>query len=75
MGKRKKVQKSPQDETFVEEARRLANLPARQRKEALSVHWGIAADTRLSEATRDHARFVAQTLEGMIEKILAKSRK
>jgi hypothetical protein len=59
---------------FKEEARRLSQLPARQRKEALSVHWGIAADTQLSEATRDHARFVAQTLERMIEKILTKKR-
>ena len=60
---------------FKEEARRLAQLPARQRKEALAVHWRIAEDARLSKATRDHARFVAQTLEALIERILARKRK
>ena len=60
---------------FQKEARRLAQLPARQRKEALAVHWRIAEDARLATATRDHARYVAQTLESLIEKILAKKRK
>ena len=33
---------------FRQEARRLAKLPARDRKEALAVHRRIADDTRLS---------------------------
>jgi hypothetical protein len=60
---------------FIQEARRLAQLPARQRKEALAVHWRIAEDASLSTATRDHARNVAQTLETLIEKLLARKRK
>jgi hypothetical protein len=60
---------------FIQEAHRLAWLPARQRKEALAVHWRIAEDARLSRATRDHARYVAQTLENLIEKFLARKRK
>ena len=60
---------------FIQEARRLAQLPARQRNEALAVHRNIAEDARLSQATRDHARYVAETLEALIEKILARKRK
>ena len=57
---------------FREEARRLAKLPARQRKEALDVHRRIADDPRLSETTRAHARHVADTLEKLIEEIREK---
>jgi hypothetical protein len=56
------------------EAERLARLPARQRKEALAVHWRIAEDTGLADVTREHARQVAETLETMIRRIL-KNRK
>jgi len=65
----------PIPDLFKEEARRLAKLPARQRKEALAVHWHIAEDARLSQATRDHARSVAETLETLIKRILARKRK
>jgi hypothetical protein len=50
-------------------------LPARQRSKALAVHRDIAEDSRLSQATRDHARYVAETLTTLIEKILARKRK
>jgi hypothetical protein len=62
-----------QPDLFRQEAKRLARLPARQRKEALDVHRRIADDTRLSEATRSHARFVAETLETLVAKIRRKS--
>jgi hypothetical protein len=55
-----------QPDLFRLEAQRLAQLPARQRKEALDVHRRIADDPRLSEATRNHARHVADTLEKLI---------
>jgi hypothetical protein len=61
-----------QPDLFRQEAHRLAKLPARERKEALDVHRRIADDTRLSEATRIHARYVADTLEKMIARIRKK---
>jgi hypothetical protein len=64
-----------QPDLFQQEARRLADLPSRQRKEALDVHRRIAEDTRLSEATRDHAGHVADTLERLISAILKKRKK
>ena len=63
------------DDEFRQEAARLAQLPARQRNEALAVHWRIAEDARLSSATRDHARKVAETLERLIKALLARRRK
>jgi hypothetical protein len=61
-----------EQDLFRQEARRLAQLPAGERKEALAVHRRIADDPRLSEATRDHARHVADTLETLIQTILRK---
>ena len=61
---------SRQPEAFEQEARRLAELPACGRKEALAVHRRIAEDARLSQATRDHARRVADTLEKLVARIL-----
>jgi hypothetical protein len=66
----KRNRSGPQPDLFLVEARRLAQLPARQRKEALAVHRRIADDTRLAQATRDHARSVADTLERLIAEIL-----
>jgi hypothetical protein len=60
---------APQPDLFLSEARRLAALPARQRKAALDVHRRIAEDVRLSQATRDHARHVAESLEKLIARI------
>jgi hypothetical protein len=60
---------------FLDEARRLAALPARQRKEALAVHRRIADDPRLSSVTRKHARMVADTLDRLIERILRKRKR
>jgi hypothetical protein len=54
---------------FAEEAERLAQLPARERKEALAVHRRIADDTRLSDATRNYARYVADTLERHLRRL------
>lgn len=51
------------------EARRLAALPAGERAAALEVHRRIADDPRLSPATRDHARRVADTLESLVERM------
>jgi hypothetical protein len=62
--------KHRQPDLFRQEARRLAELPARQRKEALAVHRRVADDTRLSQVTRDHARHVADTLEKLVKEIL-----
>jgi tRNA-dihydrouridine synthase len=53
-----------------EEAKRLAKLSARERKEALAVHWRIAEDAKLSQATRDYARQLAETLETLVKQIL-----
>jgi hypothetical protein len=72
MKNQKKKRQEP--DLFQQEAARLAQLPARQRKEALDVHRRIAEDTRLSETTRAHARFVADTLEKLIAKIRKKKR-
>jgi hypothetical protein len=58
---------------FRDEARRLAKLPACERREALAVHRRIADDTRLSQVTRDYARHVADTLETLVERIRKKS--
>ena len=71
MSKRKKTRR--QLDLFLVEARRLAQLPARQRKEALDVHRRIAEDARLSQASRDHARSVLDTLEKLIARIRKKS--
>lgn len=59
----------PPDDLFRVEAERLAELSARDRKEALAVHQRIADDARLSETTRDHARHVAETLEALVKDI------
>jgi hypothetical protein len=57
---------------FRQEAHRLADLPARERKAALDVHRRIADDPRLSKPTRDYARHVADTLEALIARIRKK---
>jgi hypothetical protein len=62
----------PRDDLFRQEARRLAKLPARERKAALDVHRRIADDAGLSEATRAHACHVADTLEKLIAEIRKK---
>jgi hypothetical protein len=54
---------------FRQEAHRLAQLPARQRKEALAVHRRVAEDPRLSNTTRDYARDVADTLERHLRRL------
>jgi hypothetical protein len=62
-----KREKTPQTlPQLEEEARRLAALPASERKAALDVHRRIADDPRLSQPTRDHARRVADELEARI---------
>ncbi|MSR55798.1 MAG: hypothetical protein EXS09_21355 [Gemmataceae bacterium] len=61
-----------QHDLFVQEAERLANVPARERKEALAVHRRIADDPTLRQGTRDYARRVADTLEKLVEEILRK---
>jgi hypothetical protein len=58
-----------------EEAKRLAKLPARQRKEALAVHRDIAANPSLSQTTRDYARKLAETLETLIKQILERRKR
>ena len=65
----------PPDDLFRVEAERLAKLTARERKEALAVHKRIADDARLSQATRDHGRLVADTLAALIRDILKARRK
>ena len=67
--------KRREPDLFQQEAVRLAKLPARDRKAALDVHRGIADDTRLSEATRNHARTVADTLQKLIEGIRRKTKR
>lgn len=62
-----------QPDLFREEARRLAQLPVRDREEALDVHRRIADDARLSQATRNHARRVLETLEKLITRIRKKT--
>ena len=62
--------KRREPDVFHQEARRLAQLPACDRKEALAVHRRIANDPRLSGATRDYARHVAETLEKLIDRLL-----
>ena len=67
MGTMNRQSDSAEDQDFLQEAHRLAQLPRRQRKEAIGVHWTIANDDRFSPATRKHARFVAETLERLLE--------
>jgi hypothetical protein len=55
---------------FRVEARRLAELPASERMEELDVHRRIADDAKRSKPIRDHARWVADTLEKLIERFL-----
>lgn len=55
-----------------EEAKRLAELPARDREAALDVHRRIANDARLSDATRNHAQTVLAELENLIERLRRK---
>ena len=57
---------------FRQEAKRLAQLPARERKEALAVHSRIADDASLSKVTRDYARWVAQTLSKELARLKPK---
>ena len=54
---------------FRDEAKRLSKLSARERKEALAVHWRIAADAALSDVTREHARRVAEYLEAELARV------
>jgi hypothetical protein len=61
---------TPEQKRFRDEAKRLAGLSARERKAALDVHRRIADDTRLSSATREHARSVLDTLESLISGIM-----
>ncbi len=61
---------TPEQKLFRDEAKRLAKLSARERKAELDVHRRIADDTRLSSATRDHARYVADTLERLIARFM-----
>lgn len=61
-----------QEAEYKAEAERLAKLPARERKAELAVHWRIAEDAKLSKATRDYARHVAETLETLIREIRKK---
>jgi hypothetical protein len=63
-----------QPDLFEQEAHRLADLSVRERKEALAVHRRIADDAQLSQATRDHARLVADTLEKLVARILKRRR-
>lgn len=63
------MSKGRQPDQLEQEARRLAALPARERKAALDVHRRIADDPRLSRATRDHARRVADMLAVLVERI------
>jgi hypothetical protein len=57
---------------YRQEAERLSKLPARQRKEAMAVHWRIADDTTLSAVTREYARRVAEALEKELARIKRK---
>ena len=69
MGMARPHKKGKRPDLFRQEARRLSKLPASQRKAALDVHRRVADDTRLSEATRQHARQVLDTLEKLIARI------
>ena len=64
-----------QELEFAAEAERLAQLPARERGEALAVHRRIADDSRLSGTTRDYARYVADTLERHLRRLAGKKRR
>lgn len=57
------------DELFRTEGERLAKMKARDREQALAVHWRIANDSQLARTTRDYARQVAETLEAIIKDI------
>jgi len=67
VSKRKSNRREP--DQLEQEARRLVQLPASQRKAALDVHRRIAEDRRLSQPTRDHARHVADALETLIARL------
>jgi hypothetical protein len=67
--------KGRQPDPFHLEARRLAQLPPREREEALAVHRRIADDAGLSGTTRDYARYVADTLERHLRRLEGKKRK
>jgi len=58
-------------DSILAEARRLAKLPARERKATLELHRRIADDDRLSVATRNAARNVADALERHLRRLLA----
>jgi hypothetical protein len=58
---------------FRDEAERLAKLSARERKEALAVHWRIAEDASLSQSTRDYARHVAESLDAELRRLKQKN--
>jgi hypothetical protein len=70
VGKRKGNRREP--DQVEQEAIRLANLTASERKAALDVHRRIADDPRLSEATRAYARQLADTLEALIARLRKK---
>ena len=57
---------------YRDEAKRLAKLTARERKEALAVHWRIADDITLSPSTREYARRLAKSLEKELARIKRK---
>jgi hypothetical protein len=57
---------------FRDEAKRLAKLAARERKEALDVHWRIADDATLSDVAREYARRVAEALEKELARLKRK---
>ena len=61
------------NDEFREEAKRLAQLSARERKEALAVHWRIVEDATLSDVTREHARRVAESLEAELARLKRKN--
>jgi hypothetical protein len=63
------MSKRPEPDQLEQEARRLAALLAGERKAALDVHRRIADDLRLSPATRERARRVADGLAALVERI------
>ena len=60
------------DGEFAAEAERLMQLTVDQREEALAVHRRIAGDATLSEATRDYARYVADSLINELARLARK---
>jgi predicted secreted Zn-dependent protease len=71
--KKDRAQAGDPDKETRAEAARLANLPARERTEALAVHWRIANDPTLSKVTRDYARRLAETLESELARLRQKN--